>query len=674
MALGAFWGVLGRLVVEILSREPLSFGAASQRVLASAAIGAGALAIWMALASLGDFALTRAVGSRRWQTAVAALALLLWCLSVPCAWVMKWTAGIFPSDALTGVMLEGPWQALQAGLDASWGLVLLIAAISLLLVGGSEFFLRHQLRRESQAQRRQSQLVLFFGLCLVGNSLSVLWRNSSAAPLCAEVAWFSSLTEHGSVAQLSENDEVNAFVDRYALPAIEPGGVLDAPEGRWLDPSYANEAPNLLAIMLESVPITRMGYAGYARKITPNIDRLADRSWNFRRAWSSSSQSNYSQPSALSSQLPIRSYRLDTYQDISYPVVFMHEFFKDLGYETGVISSQNEEWMGMKRFLLSSERPDTYLHSPDHPGPHIGVGSVANLADHVTAGLVEEWVTTRAGKSKPWSLYVNFQRTHFPYDPAPGVKDRFQPSEVQGAFNYFYYPRAELQTAINRYDNALEYVDVQVGRVLDALARSGQLENTLVVLTSDHGEHFYERGYVTHGKSISEGETRVPLLLSWPAKLNAQDMLEPASNLDILPTVASLIGAQPEEIWQGRSLMPEHQGAKSKPGVFIRLQGIKHYDGIVCWPWKLSYSRADRSYELYQLSDDPEEKRNLVKQREVLAGVLAKILFTQVRAQLSYYRSTRDSKPGDTAPQGPPALMHCPSGTELERLETLGSL
>lgn len=674
LALGAFWGLLGRLVVEILSREPLSLGAATQRVLASSAIGAGALACWLALSWLADTGLTRVLKSRRWQTATGALAMLLWCLSVPCAWIMKWTAGIFPSDALAGVMLEDPWQALQAGLDASWGLLSLVAAISLLLVGGSEFFLRHQLRRESSAQRRQSQLVLFFGLCLLGNSISVLWHSSGSTVLCAEMAWISSVTQQGSVAQLSEREEVNAFVEEYALPPVEPGGALDLSEGRWLDPSYLEQAPNLLVIMLESVPRSRMGYAGYEREVSPNIDRLAARSWNFTRTWSPSAQSNYAQPSALSSQLPIRSYRLDTYQNITYPVVFMHQFFRDLGYETGVISSQNEEWMGMKRFMLSSARPDTYVHSPDHPGPHIGVGSVANLADHVAADLIEAWIGERGAKSRPWALYVNFQRTHFPYDPAPGFKGRFEPSTVEGAFNYFYYPKAELQRVINRYDNALEYVDAQVGRVLDALEQSGQLENTLVVLTSDHGEHFYERGYVTHGKSISEGETRVPLLLSWPAKLKAQERLEPASTLDILPTVASLIGAQPEEIWQGRSLMPEHLAGKTQPGVFIRLQGIKHYDGVVCWPWKLSYSRADRSYELYQLSVDPDEKRNRVGQHEVLAGVLAKLLFTQVTAQLNYYRSTQRSESHDPQPQGPPRLMHCPSSEELERLESLGNL
>lgn len=660
---GGLFGLAGRIVVETQRREPSSIFGILDRISSSAVFGSLLLALLLLLAWVGDRKLRK--------TPFFALAtLLVWSFFIPCAWLIKWTAGIFPSDALAGVVLDNPMQTLEAGMDGSWGLVFVASTIIFGSVALGWIFLTHSGVQRFRTKRISNRLTrnCFGYLAILG--ACIVFFQSLKKPLCPEAEWARALLNHGEVAMISDDPRLEAFVASYPLikaPSTERQQALstnafakDELQGQ----GTTSPQPNVLFIMLESVPVQRMGYAGYHRQITPNIDEIARSAWNFRRAWTSSTQSNYAQPSALSSQVPIRSYRLDTYKSTPYPKVFFHEFFAQHGYQTAMISSQNEEWMGMKRFVLSQSRPETYFHAKDHPGPHIGVGTMANLPDHVTADKIIAWLKGPK-KERPWALYINFQRTHFPYDPA-GYTGRFQPSTVKGAFNYFYYPKSETQSAINRYDNALEYVDQQVGRVYQALKAQGLLENTIVVLSSDHGEHFYERGYVTHGKSISETETRVPLLIRWPKKLRPQELGRPASTIDILPTLAKILDLPSPPEWQGHSLVPVHPKSPTRPAVFIRLQGINHFDGVVCWPWKLSYDRAARSYELYHLLRDPKELHNEVQDHEPLAGVLAKLLFAQVNAQLSYYGSFVK---GASTQSLPPPLYHCPSAQEMLSLE-----
>ncbi len=162
------------------------------------------------------------------------------------------------------------------------------------------------------------------------------------------------------------------------------------------------------------------------------------------------------------------------------------------------------------------------------------------MPDEKTVDELEKWISHQHGH---WSLYVDLQMSHFPYKLPPGAPAPFQPSDpTPGSFTYLGYPRKDRQKAINRYDNALHYVDMQIGRMAHYLEQTGQLDSTLWVITADHGEMFFDHGMVTHGKTLYEGESRVPLLVHWPERVKPADVDEPVSTLDILPTMAELVG------------------------------------------------------------------------------------------------------------------------------------
>jgi arylsulfatase A-like enzyme len=553
-------------------------------------------------------------------------------------------SGALPTFSGLEMFLASPSQFFHAALVGHRAEIFSLGASALVLAA----FLFLLLVRPS-AKKRPYPPALLATLGLGGSAVLFVLATTpgfrSVGDSCPELTLLSSL---GGDAGAS------ARRDARPPPSVPPGPPLSAGEA-WLASAreWKGPRPNVLLLLLESVPAHHLGYAGYSRAATPNIDRLASRSLRFRHVWSTAPASSYSQMALLSSLLPRRRPWLEQYEQLNYPRMLFHDVFHTLGYDTATVSSQNENWQGMRRFQ-NTGTPTFYRDSNDHPGPHMGEGDERKLPDHVTVDVFLEWLRTQS--KAPWAAYVNFQRTHFPYALPPGFTGRHQPSEPNpSTFGFLHYPREELEVVLNRYDNALEYVDAQVGRLLSHLEASGQLDDTLIILSSDHGEHFYEGGRITHGKSLTDIQLRVPLLIHWPRRVASRDVDVPLSQLDVLPTVLELLGLAPHPSFQGRPLTELERPGAPHPGIFFTLHGLRLGDGVVCWPWKLTLDRSSQHYELYNLQEDPGEARDLYSPEDPIPAALRQVLTAQLEAQLAYH-----------SPQGPrneryaPRQVSCP--------------
>ena len=209
---------------------------------------------------------------------------------------------------------------------------------------------------------------------------------------------------------------------------------------------------------------------------------------------------------------------------------------------------------------------------------------------------------------------------------------------------------------LNRYDNALAYVDAQVGRIERWLRETGQLGRTLWVITADHGESFHEHGVVTHGKTLREPEARVPLLLHWPDRVEPGDVHEPVSSLDVMPTIAELIGIPPHPSFQGTSFAPGGPAA-ARAGVFMNMQGFNFAEGLVCWPYKLTVDRMSGQVELYDLDRDPGELDDRSERDPSVTARLAEVLAAQMEAQEAYHHPAGAARAERFAPR----LLACPA-------------
>ncbi len=474
-----------------------------------------------------------------------------------------------------------------------------------------------------------------------------------------ELAFVDSFDDGADVAQKIESEAP----PKHPVIHVEPGPPLSSGTD-WAHEvsAHAGDRPNVLLITLESISIRHLGYFGYPRNVTPNLDRIAAESMRMRRAWSTATHSNYAQPAILSSLFPRRTTGLDVYRRLDYPRFLFNDLLSRLGYATATITSQDEDWQGMRRFE-NTGTPQFFWDSHAYRGAHLDSGSERVVPDAKTVDEVIGWLKHNTGHR--WGLYVDLQMTHFPYKLPPGTPEPYQPTQVhRGSFTYLGYPEADLPKAINRYDNALRYVDEQIGRIDRFLADSGLADRTLWVITADHGEMFFDHGMVTHGKTLYEGEARVPLLVHWPGHVKPADVDEPVSHLDIMPTVAELIGVPPHPSFQGTSFASPAEHAKDRTAIFINIQGLRSAEAIVCWPWKLVVERTGRQVHLFNLENDPAEEHDRVEKDLRVATALANTLETQMRAQVRYHKRGNPAHSERYAPR----LLTCPALPGMRRV------
>ena len=635
-----------------LASGQLQFEHRALGVLLTGAVYAGALVV---AAGIGGLWIRRPAGRTiALATSTATLTMLfVWhTISV----VVRILAGAHVTVGAVDFFINSAEHMVQAVLSGYWLHMVVLGGVAAAVATLAARWLRRGLDDSPHPPSRQAvgalgALALLAGLGALpgsdGETLGQVWRTTP------ELAMIDSIHD-----EVWETYQVSAEA-QGPVTEVTPGPPRSAEEiWRRTTSAYRTSRPNVLLLMLESVSARHVGYLGYDRGTTPNLDRLASGSLRMRRAWTTATHSNYAQMAVLSSLFPRRGTGLDVYRRLDYPRVLLHDLFDHLGYETATISSQDETWQGMLRFQ-QTETQTHYQHAHDHEGPFVNTGSEQVVPDHITAQYAIDWIEQQ--RIKKWSLYVNFQMTHFPYKLPPSTPKRFEKTAVTpGKFNYFGYPKADRQAVINRYDNALAYVDEQIGALRDYLSSAGLLENTLWVITSDHGELFHEHGVVTHGKTLYEEEARVPLLVHWPRRVRPGDVDVPVSTLDVLPTIADLVDVPPHPSFQGRSFADPKGRAEGDMGIFMNNQGLRSLDGLICFPWKLVIDRKARKLILFNLEDDPGESKDLASAHSDIAFKLSQTLRAQMKAQQRYHHAKSTEERRTTFA---PRLLSCPSLT-----------
>jgi len=397
------------------------------------------------------------------------------------------------------------------------------------------------------------------------------------------------------------------------------------------------EKPNVFFIMLESVSWDHFGFTGYPRKgVTPNIDRLAKDSLVFNRAYAAACHSNYAQTSIHASQYPLRRKQLDQFENVNYPKTLLMDVLSHAGYQTAFFSAQNEDWQGMKTFIQAHTQLQHFYHSKSELGDDIGIES--KVDDAVVRTRAIEHLES-CDRSRPIYMYLNFQATHFPYDIPADAARPYEPSDTDDfEYAFFSYDRAHIDTVVNKFDNALYYVDQQVGAFVAYLKGQGLYENSLIVVVPDHGEAFYKRGYPTHGTALFEDQMRTVALFKLPRggahtlRPGGEDSPppsrmreDPISLIDINPTILEILGMGNHPNFQGRQVLEAGRGAP----VYLVSHGVIKAHGIVDYPWK--YISSERDGELLlNLEQDPAEGTDFSENHP---GI-----FTRLKEQLRLYQ------------------------------------
>ncbi len=408
----------------------------------------------------------------------------------------------------------------------------------------------------------------------------------------------------------------------------------------------APHGPNVLLIILDTVRSLNLALYGYPRATTPRLEALESRGVVFDRAVAPSS---WTLPSHASLFTGLDPDRLDagwfTPLGDDHPTlaqVLAARGYRTAGFVANLVYTTRESGLdrGFARYDDFTAGPGQFLMAANlgrklwwatraqRSALRIHANPNHKNADQVNAAALA-WITGR-DRDRPFFAFLNYFDAHAPYlPPAPfdtlfgRLPDDYEPE--LGVWEERAPTDAELRNLVLAYDQSIAYVDDRLGRLLDSLDALGVLDSTIVVVTSDHGEGFWEHALLSHGRSLYLETLAVPLLIVYPASVpGGRRVAHRVSLRDLSATILELAAAGEGAGLGGRSLSrfwtdhdavadtlyAELRYAPRLPAHFPVSKGDLH----TVLAGDLQYIQtADTLHELFDLARDPWQQRDLAR-------------------------------------------------------------
>ena len=296
------------------------------------------------------------------------------------------------------------------------------------------------------------------------------------------------------------------------------------------------------------------------------------------------------------------------------------QHLKGRGYRTMYVSSADNAFMNMGAFLADRGYDVIYDATNIPNGKHLNSWGVEDKL------VIDEMIRfVEQDKSRPFFLMGWTIQNHHPYELSPGQKEELFFSEEARWVHY----------DLNRYLNVLAEVDRQIARLFEYLRASGLADDTVVVITGDHGESFGEpHNTWVHAGKVYQEDLAVPMIF-WNPKLEkrGQRSATLAGHIDVIPTVCDLLGVELSPSWQGASMFDPAR----PPRVYL-YGPTEHLLGVRQGDWKYIYNSTRGDEELYDLASDRDEQRNRVKERPDHAREMRKRLAAWVEFEQGHMK------------------------------------
>lgn len=317
-------------------------------------------------------------------------------------------------------------------------------------------------------------------------------------------------------------------------------------------------SPNVLLIIMDAVGANHLSTYGYGRNTSPQLSELAARSVLFEKAVASSSWTLPSHASMLTGRLPGEHHAGEYDWRLDSRLPTLAEEFRKNGYRTAAFSGNTllfnrrvglargyihfEDGSLVERLLQTTlgERIQTRL---------VRANIIDNLAGRQDAREISQdalaWIGRNSG---PFFVTLNYFDAHEPLLPPPLYFHRFssRTAPLKGQYNWpedVQLSPGEARDEADTYDACIAYIDQQLSTFLKQLEGAGLLRNTIVVVTSDHGQEFQEHGFMFHGKGLYWNLLHAPLLISWPRHVPGGERISTPVALQSLPaTLLSMAG------------------------------------------------------------------------------------------------------------------------------------
>lgn len=385
-------------------------------------------------------------------------------------------------------------------------------------------------------------------------------------------------------------------------------------------PSRPAPPRGVLVLLVDCLRYDHVGIHGAKLPVTPSIDATRAESVVFRNAFVQATWTRPSVPSLLTGLYPAE-HGLGDFVDqggevqgqaLSPEATTLAEGMKEAGYRTALVAYQAQ---------LS---------------PRFGMDQGFDFFNNNTMGAEKinrrflGWLDEEPGK--PFFAYLHYLDVHWPYCPPAETYGRFDsnPDVIRFCDNWrklredirsgaVVLNEADRRALAARYAEELLAFDAELGRLFAALKERGVWDDTLIVLTSDHGEELGERGGIEHGHTMFDELLHVPFLWKLPAgwgRARGGTVDELVETRALAPTLFDLVGRPPVPGVSAPSLLPWVLGRPPERAPFEYVAGEANgMISIRTREWKLVFTAGPKTWELYDLVNDPGERVNVAESR-----------------------------------------------------------
>jgi arylsulfatase A-like enzyme len=443
----------------------------------------------------------------------------------------------------------------------------------------------------------------------------------------------------------------------------------------------ARRRPNVLLVSIDSLRADHVGAYGHPQDTTPTIDALARDGALF--AWAiTSAPWTIPAHATLLTGLPPEVHGVTSYvRRLAPDAVTLAEALRDAGWDTAAFVSGPtvSARYGFDQGFASFD--ESVVEQDHHKSPQ-GATSPGVIA--LVDGFLQRW--SDDGRRQPFFVFLHLWDVHYDYAPPPPYDRMFDPGYVGDltSENYIRNPRIhrgmdprELDHVRALYDGEIRFTDDHLGRLIARLRELGVLDDTIVVVTSDHGDEFFEHGLKGHAVSVFDEVVHVPLVIRYPRRIPAGLRIDEQVRLmDVPATILGLANVPPPQGFAGAKLAERHRAvdlsgsldrgrrdavpvlpAFSQNLIAIRHESVRTRTAKLITVSTLGGDRKRRM--LFDLAADPGERTNLARTQP--APAFAPLLQTAL-----------DAWHAETARQTDLSASLVPQPAQEERLRALG--
>jgi choline-sulfatase len=422
------------------------------------------------------------------------------------------------------------------------------------------------------------------------------------------------------------------------------------------------DKPNILFVIADQLAAQFLPFHGHPLVQTPHLSRLAAEGVVFENCYSTSPLCAPARATVMNGLLPSRTGVYDNAAEFPSAIPTWAHYLRLEGYKTCLSGKMHfvgpDQLHGLEERLTTDIYPADFGWTPDwrlkqeridwwyHNMTSVLQPGIAEITNQLE---FDDDVVFQAGRKiydharfdggKPLAMLVSFTHPHDPYAArkqfwdlyddatidlpkvgpiAPNARDaHHQRLYEMSAMDDYTVTERDIRAARHGYYANISYVDSLVGDLMDKLAATGMLDNTIIVFTADHGDFLGERG-LWYKMSFREPSAHVPLLVWSPQRYRPRRVKEPVSLADLLPTLAAMGSGGTAKLARpvdGRSLVPLLEGADENPnaetwGEYLAEGAISPMYMLRRGPWKFIHAPTDPD-QLFNVDDDPNEQSNL---------------------------------------------------------------